>query len=308
MEPMVIARLVQLAGPGRRERALVVGAGAGYGAAPSAACGVRVTAVEEDFGAAALAGRAADRLGPRGELVVGRLPGWKAGAPYDRVLIEGASAGDSPAIEAQLREGHSRGWSPFGCEPRAQAPPSLLSRRRSGLRARPIFECSTPALQSPTWRSPFSRSNMPIRGPVMRARPRLGDGCMAATTTTLTWMSASSGSFQQRGELAPRRRCPPAPMTPLISLPGSYFVTVDTPAAARSLTLSGAGVTLKVVIRPWRSGTSLSVTGPLGRNARSRTIWPATLGSPTSVSPSAVPPGPPAHSTAPWGTSRSPTT
>ena len=48
MEPMVIARLVQLLAPTEAERALVIAAGPGYGAALLAACGVRVTALEED--------------------------------------------------------------------------------------------------------------------------------------------------------------------------------------------------------------------------------------------------------------------
>ena len=46
MEPLVIARLVQLAAPSAGERALVVGAGVGYGSAVLARCGVRVTALE----------------------------------------------------------------------------------------------------------------------------------------------------------------------------------------------------------------------------------------------------------------------
>ena len=46
MEPMVIARLVQAAAVQAGERALVVGAGSGYGAALLAACGAQVTALE----------------------------------------------------------------------------------------------------------------------------------------------------------------------------------------------------------------------------------------------------------------------
>ena len=48
MEPMVLARLVQIAAPVAGERVLVVGAGGGYGAAVLAACGANVTALEED--------------------------------------------------------------------------------------------------------------------------------------------------------------------------------------------------------------------------------------------------------------------
>src|SRR6476619_4897977 len=47
IEPAVIARLVQLAAIATGERALVVAAGTGYGAALLAACGARVTALED---------------------------------------------------------------------------------------------------------------------------------------------------------------------------------------------------------------------------------------------------------------------
>ena len=47
IEPTVIARLVQLTAVAAGERALVVAAGTGYGAALLAACGARVTALEE---------------------------------------------------------------------------------------------------------------------------------------------------------------------------------------------------------------------------------------------------------------------
>ena len=48
MQPMVLAKLVQLAGLRRGERALVVAAGTGFGAALMAAIGGSVTAVESD--------------------------------------------------------------------------------------------------------------------------------------------------------------------------------------------------------------------------------------------------------------------
>ncbi len=48
MEPLVLARLIQLARVRNGERVLVVGAGAGYGAAVLAACGAAVTALESD--------------------------------------------------------------------------------------------------------------------------------------------------------------------------------------------------------------------------------------------------------------------
>ncbi len=104
MEPLVIARLVQLLAPGAGERALVVGAGVGYGAALLAGCGVRVTALEEEPTLAELAKSTLADLAPGVSVVVGPLAaGWKSGAPYDLVLIEGAVADIPDAIAAQLR-------------------------------------------------------------------------------------------------------------------------------------------------------------------------------------------------------------
>ena len=103
VEPMVIGRLVQLAGVRGGERALVVGAGTGYGAALLAACGAKVTALEDDAALIALArGALAGVAGVT--LVTGPLAaGWSAGAPYDVVFVEGTVAEIPPALVAQLR-------------------------------------------------------------------------------------------------------------------------------------------------------------------------------------------------------------
>jgi len=77
MEPMVIARLVQLARVREGDRVLVVGAGSGYGTALLAACGGRVTALEEDEALLAIARRAGGRAaggGAGGGRAMGRDP------------------------------------------------------------------------------------------------------------------------------------------------------------------------------------------------------------------------------------------
>ena len=108
LEPMVIARLAQSAAVRTGERALVVGAGTGYGAALLAACGAHVTALEEDPALLALARRT---LGGNAaiKLVEGPLSqGWQATAPYDLVLIEGAVEDVPPGIAAQVRSPSGR--------------------------------------------------------------------------------------------------------------------------------------------------------------------------------------------------------
>jgi protein-L-isoaspartate(D-aspartate) O-methyltransferase len=103
VEPMTIARLVQLAGVRDGDKVLVVGAGSGYGAALLAACGGIVTALEDD---AALVGLARTALaGIAGvTLVSGPLgDGWPDGAPYDIIFIEGAVEEIPAEFTRQLR-------------------------------------------------------------------------------------------------------------------------------------------------------------------------------------------------------------
>src|SRR5215472_17796835 len=64
VEPVVIARMVQLTAITAGERALVVAAGTGYGAALLAACGARVTALEESAPLQAIARAVLAELAP----------------------------------------------------------------------------------------------------------------------------------------------------------------------------------------------------------------------------------------------------
>jgi len=109
IQPMAIARLIQLAAARPGERALVLAAGPGYGAALLAHMGLQVTAVEDDAALAALgeAALAAAAL-PPGALRrhTGPSPqGWAEGAPYDLILVEGTIPEVPPALAEQLSEG-----------------------------------------------------------------------------------------------------------------------------------------------------------------------------------------------------------
>jgi protein-L-isoaspartate(D-aspartate) O-methyltransferase len=146
MEPMLTARLIQLIAPVAGERALVVAAGVGYGAAVLAACGVRVIALEEDEALVAIARPALASIAPAVNLVSGGLAGgWPVEAPYDIVLIEGAVSAPPAAIVAQLRQETGRlvtvlrGASGQGCAARGEA-------TQAGLQMRPAFDCATPAI------------------------------------------------------------------------------------------------------------------------------------------------------------------
>jgi protein-L-isoaspartate(D-aspartate) O-methyltransferase len=146
VEPMVTARLIQLMAPVGGERALVVAAGVGYGAAVLAACGVRVIALEEDERLLALARPALAAVAPAVTLVAGKLAaGWAAEAPYDLVLIEGAVAEAPPAIVAQLRQEAGRLVTVLRT-PGAPGRAVLGEATSAGMLLRPAFDCATPLI------------------------------------------------------------------------------------------------------------------------------------------------------------------
>jgi protein-L-isoaspartate(D-aspartate) O-methyltransferase len=141
MKPLVIARLLQLAGPVAGESALVVGAGTGYAAAVLACCGLRVTALENDPALLAIARGA---VGTGVELVAGTLTDGAAGSRFDVILIEGAVREIPPAFAAQLtRTGRlvTVMAAPNGASYAVLAEPS-----GGALRARPAFDATTSLL------------------------------------------------------------------------------------------------------------------------------------------------------------------
>jgi len=153
MEPMVIARLVQLARVRDGERVLVVGAGPGYGTALLAACGGRVTALEEDEALLDIARRTLPEFAPGAMLVKGPLAGGQPdGAPWDVILIEGAVRAVPSGIALQLNPAGGRlvtvmtqGNGASGGQG-VLAEPGQHGAPNSVLRAQPMFDCATPLL------------------------------------------------------------------------------------------------------------------------------------------------------------------
>lgn len=148
IEPMIIARLVQLAAPMPGERALVVAAGPGYGAALLSACGARVTALEEDPALLALARSALTAVAPEVTIVSGPLgAGWPSGAPFDVILIEGAVPSIPPALAQQLR--HDGGRLVAVIRSGSSVGQAVLAEpTQIGLRAQAVFDCATPPIPS----------------------------------------------------------------------------------------------------------------------------------------------------------------
>lgn len=148
MEPLILARLIQALQPGPEDRALVLAAGMGYGAAVLSRLVSRVTAVEEVPEFAAAAARAAAAIGA-GNLAVVQGPneaGWPKSAPYDVILVEGAITDLPEAIAGQLAEG-GRLAALWSTSPGIGHGTARLSLKSGGrLSSRPLFDAATPHL------------------------------------------------------------------------------------------------------------------------------------------------------------------
>jgi protein-L-isoaspartate(D-aspartate) O-methyltransferase len=107
VEPLVLARLLQLAEIGKDDKVLEIGCASGYATAILAKIAASVVAVESDPQLAAAARANLQALGIGNvQLQEGPMTaGWRAGAPYNVILINGA-VGEIPAsISEQLAEG-----------------------------------------------------------------------------------------------------------------------------------------------------------------------------------------------------------
>lgn len=107
MEPSPFARLVQLAEISPTDVVLDVGCGTGYSSAILARLAGAVIALEEDPSLADAAQANLERLDYHGVAVVrGPLAsGYKAEAPYDVILLEGAVEQVPTALLDQLKDG-----------------------------------------------------------------------------------------------------------------------------------------------------------------------------------------------------------
>ncbi len=146
-EPMVLARLIQSLQPQSEDKAMVVGAGRGYGAAILARLVKSVVAVEADAG---LAGAAQQILRDLAVTNVQQVAGpaqqgAAASAPYDVILIEGAVGEVPAAIVDQLAEGGRLATvisDPSGALGVAQ----LFVKQGGVTSGRPLFDAGTPPL------------------------------------------------------------------------------------------------------------------------------------------------------------------
>jgi len=141
LKPMVFAKLLQAAEIRETDRVLDVGCTTGYSAAVLAKLAGNVVALEED---PALARIAAANLGAHVVMAGGPLnAGWQADAPYDAILLEGASEVRPDRLLTQLKEG-GRLVAVIGSAPLGKA---TLYRKDSGqITALPLFDAAAPLL------------------------------------------------------------------------------------------------------------------------------------------------------------------
>ena len=150
VEPLVTARLLQMARIRPGDRVLVSGAGVGYGAAIASACGGQVVALEEDDALMAIALRILPRVAPGVRLVQGKLAlGLPSDGSWDVIIIEGAVAAIPDGYAQQMAPGGRLVTviaAPGGRGGRMVLAEPVSAAGASRLRAREMFDCNTPLL------------------------------------------------------------------------------------------------------------------------------------------------------------------
>ena len=137
LRPMVLAKLLQAAELQATDRVLDVGCATGYTAAVLARIVRQVVALEQDAGLAKAA-REGLASQPKVEVVSGTLAeGWPQGAPYDAVVLEGATEVVPHALCQQLKDG-GRLVCVLGSGPGSKA--MLYRRSGSEVGGRPVFD------------------------------------------------------------------------------------------------------------------------------------------------------------------------
>jgi protein-L-isoaspartate(D-aspartate) O-methyltransferase len=145
LKPMVLAKLLQAAEIAPGDHVLDVGCATGYSSALLAQLAGSVAALEEDAG---LAEQASNNLRAFGfapvQVVRGPLAeGWNAQAPYDVIVLEGASEIAPKALLRQLKPG-GRLVGVLGRGPAGKAMLYCSIGGESG--GRPIFDAAAPLL------------------------------------------------------------------------------------------------------------------------------------------------------------------
>jgi protein-L-isoaspartate(D-aspartate) O-methyltransferase len=145
IKPVVTAKLLHAAAIKDSDNVLVVGAASGYAAALAAKLAGQVTATESDPALAAKAGSVLSQLGC-GKVTVktaAAAEGDSAGAPYDVIVLNGATGIVPEGLYRQLKEGGRLvGVFASSQPPRA----AIVTRSHGDFGNRTLFDAAAPVL------------------------------------------------------------------------------------------------------------------------------------------------------------------
>lgn len=145
MEPMALAKLVQLAEIDAEEKVLHIGCGTGYATALLARLAYSVIAIDEDqaFVDQAAANLAALQIENAKVHKAAHAAGWKAAEPYDAIVIDGRVPMVPEALLQQLQDG-GRLVAVVGDQ--AVATATVFTRHDGAISSMPAFEASVARL------------------------------------------------------------------------------------------------------------------------------------------------------------------
>jgi len=145
LTPMVLAKLIQAAEIGDDDHVLDVGCATGYSSAVLARLARSVIALEQDPSLARLASENLRAIGASNATAVTGLltEGWPVGAPYDAILLDGATEIAPKALLRQLKDGGRL----VGVLGRAPLGKAMLYRAVGhDVSGRPVFDAAAPLL------------------------------------------------------------------------------------------------------------------------------------------------------------------
>jgi len=145
IKPVVTARLLQAAAIKATDKVLVVGAATGYAAALVARLGAQVTTTDGDPALTASAGNILRQLGCGNVTVrtAGAADGDTSGAPYDVIVLNGATE----IVPAGLYEQLGQGGRLVGVFAASQPPrAAVVTRSHDDFGSRTLFDAAAPVL------------------------------------------------------------------------------------------------------------------------------------------------------------------
>lgn len=148
MEPMVVARLLQLAEPGEEDLALIIGCATGYTAAVLAGMIGTAVVVESNAAMAENASQILSDLGIDNVAVMegALIEGYPKQGPYDVIVFDGAVPEVPQAIIDQLAEGGRLVAVVGGGDDKTMGHVVIMTRYHGVVSSTDMFQAGTPML------------------------------------------------------------------------------------------------------------------------------------------------------------------